>query len=518
MNLTLAPILRWLSVCLSLAGLLSSSLGHAQATMPLGIFQGQSDIGTVLHPGSAKYDAGRGTYTISGNGANMWFGTDDFHYVWTKVSGDVALTADIDFVGVTGNAHRKAALMLRQSLDPHSVYVDAARHGDGLTSLQYRDATNVDTHEIETTANGPHRLRIEKRGNYAYVFIPDASGRMVPSGAAMHVDLNGAFYVGLGVCSHDKDVTETAIFSNVKIEPLAPTTTRPVLYSTLETVIVASTDRRVRYVAPMHFEAPNWTRDGTALIFTQDGTMHRWRLDNGIHPIDSTLPLATAPTLIPTAPETACNNDHGLSFDGTQLAISDRGTDGKSRIYIVPSTGGTPRQITPDGPSYWHGWSPDGKTIAFTGERAGEFDIYTIPVTGGPETRLTTAPGLDDGPEYSPDGKWIYFNSVRTGHMQIWRMHPDGSQQEQVLTDERNDWFPHISPDGKLMVWVSFLPGVEGHPANREGVEVRMMALAEKKVKTLAKLFGGQGTLNVPSWSPDSRMVAFVSYEMLPPQ
>jgi hypothetical protein len=489
--------------------------------MPLGDFQGQNDIGTVLHPGSAHYDADKDAYTVAGNGANMWFGADQFHYVWTKVSGDVALTADINFVGATGNAHRKAALMLRQSLDPNSVYVDAARHGDGLTSLQYRDSIGADTHEIETTANGPRRLRIEKRGNYAYVFIPDASGKMVPSGAAMHVDLNGSFYVGLGVCSHDKDATETAIFSNVrieKIEQLPPTTAKPALYSTLETVIVASTDRRVRYVAPVHFEAPNWTRDGAALIFNQDGTLHRWRLDNGIHPIDSTLPLSTASTLIPTAPETACNNDHGLSPDGTQLAISNRGEDGNSRIYIVPSTGGTPRQITPTGPSYWHGWSPDGKTIAFTGQRAGEFDIYTVPVTGGPETRLTTAPGLDDGPEYSPDGQWIYFNSVRSGHMQIWRMHPDGSQQEQVLNDERNDWFPHISPNGKLMVWVSFLPGVEGHPANQEGVEIRMMALADMKVKTLAKLFGGQGTLNVPSWSPDSTMIAFVSYEMLPPE
>lgn len=491
MNLTSAPIFRWLSICLTLAVLLSHSFAHAQATIPLGIFEGQNDIGTVLHPGNVQYDAEKGAYTVSGNGANMWFGTDDFHYIWTKVSGDVALTADIDFVGATGNAHRKAALMLRQSLDSHSVYVDAARHGDGLTSLQYRDAANADTHEIETAANGPHRLRIEKRGNYAYVFIPDASGKMVPSGAAMHVDLNGTFFVGLGVCSHDKDATETVIFSNVKIERLAPTTVKPVLYSTLETVIVASTDRRVRYVAPVHLEAPNWTRDGAALIFNQDGTLHRWRLDNGIHPIDSTLPLATAPTLIRTAPETACNNDHGLSPDGTQLAISNHGPDGKSRVYIVQSTGGIPRQITPDGPSYWHGWSPDGKTIAFTGQRAGEFDIYTVPANGGLETRLTNVPGLDDGPEYSPDGAWIYFNSVRTGHMQIWRMHPDGSHQEQVLADERNDWFPHISPNGKLMVWVSFLPGVEGHPANQEGVEIRMMAFADRKVKDACQAFRG---------------------------
>ena len=505
------------TLALLLLTLLCAS-AHAQATSSLGIFSGQGDIGTVLHPGSGKFDPARRAYTLSGNGANMWATADDFHFVWTRVSGDVALTADIDFVGTTGNAHRKAALLLRQSLDTHSSYVDVARHGDGLTSLQYRDATGADTHEIETAARGPHRVRIEKRGNYAYVFVPDASGRLVPSGAAMHVDLTGSFYVGLGVCSHDPDVTETAIFSNVTVEPLAPATAAPVLYSTLETVLVASTDRRVRYVAPAHFEAPNWTRDGAALIFNQQGTLRRWRLDNGIHPIDSTLPLATESTPISTRPEVACNNDHGLSPDGSMLAISDGGNNSTSRIYLVPSTGGTPHLLTPAGPSYWHGWSPDGKTIAFTALRNGDFDIFTIPAAGGPETRLTTAPGLDDGPEYSPDGQWIYFNSVRTGHMQLWRMHPDGSQQQQVLTDERNDWFPHLSPDGKLMVWISYPPGVEGHPANQEGVEIRMRAVGGGDVKTLAKLFGGQGSLNVPSWSPDSSMVAFVSYSLLPPQ
>ena len=448
----------------------------------------------------------------------MWGTRDDFDFVWTRVSGDVAITADIDFVGTGGNPHRKAALMLRQSLDPESAYVDAARHGDGLTSLQYRDEKSADTHEVETAARGPHTLRIEKRGKYAYVFVPDASRKMVPSGAAMRIDLDGSFYIGLAVCSHDKDVTETAMFSHVKIEPLPATTATPVLYSTLETVLVASTDRRVRYVAPAHFEAPNWTRDGADLIFNQDGTLHRWRLDNGVHPTDSTLPLSTASTPIPTAPQTKCNNDHGLSPDGTLLVISDGGTDNKSRVYTLPSNGGTSHLITPEGPSYWHGWSPDGTTIAFTGLRAGEFDIYTVPAAGGSETRLTMAPGLDDGPEYSPDGQWIYFNSVRSGHMQIWRMHPDGSGQEQVLKDERDDWFPHLSPDGRMMTWVSFAAGTEGHPANQEGVEVRMMTLSDHKTKTLAKLFGGQGTMNVPSWSPDSSMVAFVSYALLPPQ
>ncbi len=184
-------------------------------------------------------------------------------------------------------------------------------------------------------------------------------------------------------------------------------------------------------------------------------------------------------------------------------------------MYVVPFSGGTPRRLTKNSPSYWHGWSPDGKTLAFVGQRNGDFDIYTVPVTGGEETRLTTAPGLDDGPEYSPDGQYIYFNSERTGHMQILRMKADGSGQTQVFADENNNWFPHISPDGKYMVFLSFDKSVSGHPENKD-VTLRVMTLADQKIKVLATLFGGQGTNNVPSWSPDSTKVAFVSYALIP--
>ena len=206
-----------------------------------------------------------------------------------------------------------------------------------------------------------------------------------------------------------------------------------------------------------------------------------------------------------------CNNDHGLSPDGKWLAISDSTEKGPSFIYVLPAGGGTPRKITSTGPSYWHGWSPDGRSLAFCGERKGEFDVYTIGVEGGAETRLTTAPGLDDGPDYSPDGKYIYFNSVRTGHMQIWRMRPDGSDQEQVTFDEANNWFAHPSPDGRWIVYLSFPSAVTGHPANKD-VTLRLMPAAGGPSQDLAKLFGGQGTINVPSWSPDSKSIAFVSY------
>ncbi len=492
---------------------LGAAVAHSQTSDGgLGQFQGQGDFGTILRPGAGRYDAAKGSYTVSGSGANLWFGMDDFHYVWKKMSGDVALTADIDFVGEKGNAHRKAVLMIRQSLDPHAIYADVARHGDGLTSLQYRDATGADTHEVETYGLGPHRVRLEKRGNYAYVFLPDASGRMVSSGAAVRVDITGDFYVGLGVCSHDENVTETAVFSNVQIEPLSATSGQPVLHSTLESVLVASTDRRVRYTAPAQFEDPNWTPDGKALIFDQGGTLQRLVLDNGIHPIDSTVPRSTSSTPIATAPETKLNGDHGISPDGRMVAIGNGDPDGQARIYVVPTAGGTPRRVTQDGPAYFHGWSPDGKTISFTGQHGDAFEAYTVPVAGGPATRL--APQSDVA-EFSPDGQYIYFQSDRTGHMQIWRMHPDGSMQEQLLVSETSDWFPHISPDGEMIAFLAYKPGTQGHPANQD-VEIRVLSLADRKVRTLARLLGGRGTMNVPSWSPDSRMLAFTSYELLP--
>jgi len=198
------------------------------------------------------------------------------------------------------------------------------------------------------------------------------------------------------------------------------------------------------------------------------------------------------------------------------LAVSDQTQVGKSRIYVLPIAGGAPRLVTPSAPSYWHGWSPDGKTLAYCADRNGEFDICTIPVDGGEETRLTTTPGLDDGPDYSPDGKYVYFNSERTGRMQIWRMKPDGSEQEQITSDDYNNWFAHPSPNGRWIGFLSYAKDVTGHPPNKD-VLIRLMSLSDRKIQVLAKLYGGQGTINVPSWSPDSRNIAFVSYQMVCP-
>jgi TolB protein len=470
----------------------------------LGVFENHGDVGTVLHDGSVAFDPTAKSYTVTGSGENMWAAKDAFQFVWKKVSGDISLTADVAFLGKGVEPHRKACLMIRQSLDADAAYVDVALHGDGLTSLQFRDAKGAGTHEVQANLSAPSRLRIEKRGQYALMYLASKDKDLAFSGAAVRVSLDGPFYVGLGVCAHHKDVTEKALFSNVEFTVPKVSKKKPVLYSTLETQSINSTDRRVVHVTPTLIEAPNWMPDGKELIFNSDGRIHRIPVNGG------------EPKVLDTGFATRCNNDHGISPDGELLLISDQSQgDRKSLIYTLPITGGKPKLITEAGPSYWHGWSPDGKTLAYCAERKGKYDIYTIPAAGGQETRLTVAQGLNDGPEYSPDGRFIYFNSDRTGAMHIWRMKADGSDQEQITSDDFNNWFPHPSPDGKSLVFLTYDKDVSGHPANKD-VSLRLMTLQDKKIKTLAKLFGGQGTINVPCWSRDSRNIAFVTYQLVP--
>ncbi len=292
-------------------------------------------------------------------------------------------------------------------------------------------------------------------------------------------------------------------FAERQFRRAVPAAPRPQLLrveSRLEILTVATGAREVVWSAPAHLEAPNWSRDGKALLFNQGGRIYELPLGN------------RTPRLIDTGTATRCNNDHGLSPDGAWLAIS-HAPERDSLIYVVAAAGGQPRLVTPHGPSYWHGWSPDGRTLAYCARREGEYDIYTIPVEGGDERRLTTAPGLDDGPDYAPDGR-IWFNSVRTGVMKIWRMDPDGANQTQMTRNEEYaDWFPHPSPDGTQVVFLSYDRSVEGHPANKD-VVLRMMPAGGGEPRVVARLVGGQGTINVPSWSPDGRRFAFVSYRL----
>ena len=273
--------------------------------------------------------------------------------------------------------------------------------------------------------------------------------------------------------------------------------------SVLEIFNIETGQREALKTYPGVIEAPNWTLDGKKLIFNRQGRLVSYCLKSGDEAeIDSGI-------------ADACNNDHILSPDGTAIAISHATwEDRQSRIYTLPLSGGTPTLITPIAPSYLHGWSPDGKTLAYCAERNGQYDIYTIPVTGGKEQQLTDIPGLDDGPEYSPCGKYIWFNSTRSGLMQIWRMESDGANPTQMTFDEANNWFPHISPDGNQVVFITYKkddvkPG--DHPPNKN-VQLRLMSASGGDSKVLAALFGGQGTINVNSWAPDSKRFAFVSY------
>ena len=281
---------------------------------------------------------------------------------------------------------------------------------------------------------------------------------------------------------------------------------RPPVKSFVTVCNVADSSKRVIFTAEGFYQAPNWSPDGKYLLLNTPGKLWRLSLHGKIEPVD-------------TGAVKGINNDHGISKDGKWFAIS------AGNIYVLPSSGGAPRQVTELTPSYFHGWSPDGRWLAYRAKRDDNFDIYRVPVNGGAEQRLTSHSGYDDGPDYSPDGKWIYFNSNRSGSWDIWRMPADGAgpgdgKAERITSDDYEDWFPHPSPDGKRLVFISFEKGIPDHPANKN-VTLRAMALpgrkaGKPKIAEIVKLFGGQGTINVPSWSPDSTQLAFVSYQLIP--
>jgi len=468
-----------------------------------GELERETDVGGPLRAGSASYDASRRVYRITGGGANMWGQTDAFHYLYRQASGDLTLTALVRFPQPGGNEHKKAGWMVRQQLAPNSPYADVVLHASGLASLQYRLTEGGETQEIQSKISMPETIRLVRLGNSFSFWAARAGGPLELAGT-VEVPLHDPVYVGLAVCAHDAEALEEAVISDASLLEFKPPDERdrPV-ESRLESISVDGSERHVVCRAEKRFEAPNWSRDGKFLLFNSSGRIYTMPIEGG------------EPRLLDTGEAIHCNNDHGFSPDGQWLAVSNSPGE-SSLIYVLPALGGKPRRVTERGPSYWHGWSPDGKTLAYCAERGGNFDIYTIPVEGGEERRLTDAPGLDDGPDYSSDGQYIYFNSERTGWMQIWRMRTDGTAQEQVTNDDYSNWFAHPSPDGKWLVFLSFDKHVKGHPPNKD-VMLRLMPTAGGEPRVLVKLFGGQGTMNVPSWSPDSKHLAFVSYRLLKP-
>lgn len=517
-SITVSPVARACALIVA-AGLATAALA-GQAPAPasgpaLGLFQGHGDVGNPKLAGTSFYNGATQEYTLSAGGVNMWGERDEYQFAWRRMTGDFILDTRIAFHGAGVDPHRKAGLIVRKTLDDNSPYVDAAIHGDGLTSLQFRRTPGAVTEQIESSVKGADVVRLERRGG-TYIMSVATFGNTFTETQTSEIDLGDEVYVGLFLCAHNPDVIERASFDNVRITRPAAADFRPYrdyIGAVLETLDIETGRRQVLHRSPqaLPYEAPNWTTDGGALIYNTSGTNadHRGRL----HRFDL---LTRQSTTIDTGTNIRNNNDHVLSFDGTMLGISDQSLQGVgSTIYTVPVTGGTPTRITTLAPSYLHGWSPDAKWLVYTGGRNGEFDIYRIPSDGsGPEENLTKATGLDDGPEFTPDGAYIYFNSVRgaSGRMQIWRMRPDGSGQEQITDDEYNNWFPHMSPDGQSIAYIAFPPDIEpnDHPYYKR-VYLRTMPIGGGPAKVVGYVYGGQGTINVPSWSPDGRTIAFVS-------
>ena len=500
------------------SGFLAPGIAAAQtAGNSLGIFEGQTDVGTVTPPGTATFDAATGVYSIRTAGNDLWANKDEFHFVWKKVSGDVSLTADVKVPEstATSHVHRKAVLMFRQTLDTDALSAEAVLHASAETALQYRPSKGGTLQTILFNVGAPQRMRLEKRGDTITLFLSMHGEPLHQAGASTKLHFDGTFYAGLGMSAHKQDVLELATFAHVELQPLHPPAASAAMeiYSTLHTISIdpkAPIDYLIQ-TGKGQMEAPNWSRDDKTLIFDRAGKM--WSIPTG----EGKGSLAEA-TPIDIGNATGCTGSHGLSPDGKWLAMSCT-TPGQPglRVYIVPAAGGTPRLVTANPDSYFHSWSPDGKTIVFTrpSHGTGAINLYSIAVDGVQETALTTGTGVNDDPDYSSDGQWIYFNSDRAGGMQIWRMRPDGSKPEQVTFDERPNWTPHPSPDGKSILILSYDKDVTGHPANKD-VTLRILNVSGGEIRDLVRIVGGAGSDNVPNWAPDGARFAYVSYQFLP--
>jgi Tol biopolymer transport system component len=375
--------------------------------------------------------------------------------------------------------------------------------------------------------SAPVRLRIERRGD-SFTMLAGKPGEQLTSTGPATVTLKDPVYVGLAVCSHDANVLETAVFSNVAMQALpAGAQNRPLAQRYRSRISIYDLrDKSIRtlYQADQVFEAPNWAPDGTYLLSNSGGRLYRIPVNDAkatpeVVNIDSSLRL---------------NNDHAPSPDGKTIAFSASSPASRqSQVYVSNADGSNARVMVAATPSYFHGWSPDGRYLAYVHQHAGpngapaNYDIFRVPATGGEPEQLDSNPGYDDGPDYSPEGKWIYFNSDRSGGWDVWRIPADGAgpndqKAEQITNDELEDWFPHPSPDGKWLVFLSFPRGTKTHNDKLADMQLRMMPLPGARlaqpaqVQVLTTFFGGQGTINVNSWSPDSTRFAFVIYEPLP--
>jgi TolB protein len=482
---------------------------------PVGIFQINSDIGNPKKTGSAIYNMPDQSYILNGGGYNIWFERDEFHYLYNKIKGDFILTANFEFLGKGTEGHRKTGWMVRESTDEKSPHISATLHGDGLTVLQWRGSSGAvmrdPQDEIFADTSWYNVIQIERSGKTITMRAAHTGGPFQTIGSHEMENLSDEVLAGLFICSHNPDVIEEARVWNVRIDKLVGENYNPgksgYLGCRLETMNVFDGKRKIIFEKPGRFEAPNWMPDGKKLLFNMDGSLYKIPVEGGEQ------------EKLNTGFANRNNNDHGISFNGKLLAISHQREGfpgGGSTVYVLPLKGGVPKMITENTPSYWHGWAPNNKEVVYVAQRNGKniYNIYKNSIKGGKEVALTNInPGEHvDGCEYSPDGKYIYYNGNHTGTMQIWRMKPDGSGREQLTFDKYQNWFPHISPDGRWIVLISFPPDIEpnDHPAYKR-VMLRIIPTSGGEPNVIAYLYGGQGTINVPSWSPDSKQIAFVS-------
>jgi TolB protein len=478
----------------------------------VGIFQGQSDVGSVSPPGTAAYDPRIDTYALTSAGANTWYHVDGFHYLWKKVSGDWTLTADVAFppraYAHEPNPHRKGILMFRQTLDAGAAYAALSVHGSGMPALQYRREHGANTEDIELNINLPKTIRIEKRGDIFTVFLSAGGEPLHQIGASTRLHLKSPFYVGLGALSHDVNTTDQVRFSRVTLQRLAAAKhTPPILYSTLQTIQIEDQYRRATVIrsVPKVMQSVNWLPDGKSLYVHEDGHLER------IEYLDP--PAGSPPQPIAVGKLVDCSSNYGVSPDGRWLAVScAEKPEGEHQVYVLPAGGGdTVRQLTHGArSSFFHAWSPDSRIVAFTRGSASKADIFTIPASGGEESRLTHDT-VNDGPDFSPDGQFIYFDSSRSGSTQIWRMRPDGSHPEQITDDDGRNSSPHISPDGKNLAFLS----QPGNAGSRVGdAALKIMAFSDGLIRTLAVFQGDRGSFAMYSWG-DVNHLAFITYQLL---
>jgi Tol biopolymer transport system component len=486
-----------------------------QAQNKVGIFSNHADIGKPKLSGDVLFNNENESYQLKGAGYNIWFGRDEFHYAYNKMKGNFILTGNFKTKGISNDPHRKIGWMIRANANEDAAHMTATVHGDGMTALQWRTMRGAymrdPQDEIFTKKTATEIIQLERNGKEFIMRVANPGEPLQEIARTSAVDLPDEVLAGVFICSHNPDIVEEGEIWNLRIENTVPETHNGykdgILSSKMEILNVFDGRRKVVYEDKGRFEAPNWMPDGNHLLFNQGGKIYTVPVSGG-----------TA-TLIYTGNAIRNNNDHVISFDGKTLGISshrDGMAGGGSTIYYLPLTGGEPTLVTDSTPSYLHGWTKDNKEIIYTAQRISKnasFNIFKKSINGGAEVQLThLTKGIADGPECSPDGKFIYYNATLSGNMQLWRMKMDGTEQTQLTFDEYNNWFAHVSPDNKWIAFISFPNTIDAidHPFYKR-VMLRLMPVSGGAPKVIAYLYGGQGTINTPSWSPDSKFISFVS-------